>query len=158
MTHGRADGLFIISGTIASTLFLFHLGGSPVTCYLFVDKLISSLPKVAESSLRSAFALSPLCVRSVSILSERNSCPSFSLLFFGTRDDEGKEWFVATALNLAMPASFTKTVSGPLCSDPAIPPEYGCGWHDQDNRHSYWVWCLSQFYRTELLWSRQYTW
>lgn len=59
MTHGRADGLFIISGTIASTLFLFHLGGSPVTCYLFVDKLISSLPKVAKSSLRKAFVLSP---------------------------------------------------------------------------------------------------
>lgn len=60
MTHGRADGLFIISGTIASTLFLFHLGGSPVTCYLFVDKLISSPLEAANSSLQIAFALSAL--------------------------------------------------------------------------------------------------
>lgn len=59
MPHGRADGLFIISGTVASTLFLFHLGGSPVTCYFFVDKLISSLPKVAKSSSRSALVLYP---------------------------------------------------------------------------------------------------
>lgn len=58
MTHGRADGLFIISGTIASTLFLFHLVGEP--CHLlplFSDKLMPSSPKVAKSSLQSVFAL-----------------------------------------------------------------------------------------------------
>lgn len=83
MTHGRADGLFIISGTIASTLFLFHLGGSPVTCYLSLQTSWCHLHLKELNRLCRMCLHSLLCVRSSPVLSNRTHLFFFFLIVLG---------------------------------------------------------------------------
>lgn len=148
MTHGRADGLFIISGTIASTLFLFHLGGSPVTCYLSLQTSWCHL-HLKELNPPCRMCLhSPLCVRSSPVLS--NTTFPFFRLFSGgggEEDNEGNQWFVATALNSGH--AFTINVSVFAAQILLHPSECGRGWHDWGSRHCYRIQRSPQFYRTE---------
>ena len=128
-------------------IIFISLGGSPVTCYLSLQTSWCHLHLKELNPLCRMCLHSPLCVRSSPVLSNRTSSFFKIVLGLGGEDDEGNQWFVATALNSGH--AFTINVSVFAAQILLHSSECGRGWHDWGSRHSYRIQRSPQFYRTE---------